>query len=100
MDKQNKFQIYQSEDKTKAFTAFITFSGVYELTRLPFGPKRASSYFQQIMATIVLVGSIYMMYEMCIDDCIVFVDTNDEFVSRLDSIRGRFRKHNLFLKAS
>ena len=24
---------------TKAYTAFITFSGVYEFTRLPFGPK-------------------------------------------------------------
>ena len=27
-------------------------------------------------------------------------DTNDEFVLRLDSVLGRFRKHNLFLKAS
>ena len=88
------------EHNTKAFTAFITFSGVYEFTRLPFGPKRAPSYFQQIMATIVLVGLIYMMCEMYIDDCIVFADTNDEFVSRLDSVFKRFRKHNLFLKAS
>ena len=24
---------------TKAYMAFITFSGVYEFTRLPFGPK-------------------------------------------------------------
>ena len=37
---------------------------------------------------------------MYIDDCIVFADTNDEFVSRLDSVFKRFRKHNLFLKAS
>ena len=40
------------------------------------------------------------MCETYIDDCFVFADTNDEFVSRLDSIFGRFRKHNLFLKAS
>ena len=31
---------------TRAYTAFITFSGVYQFTRLPFGPKQASSYFQ------------------------------------------------------
>ena len=80
------------EHNTKAFTAFITFSGVYEFTRLPFGPKRAPSYFQQIMATIVLVGLIYMLCEMYVDDCIVFGDTNDEFVSRLDSVLGRFKK--------
>ena len=68
---------------TKAYTAFITFSGVYEFTRLPFGPKRAPSYFQEIMATVVLVGLIYMICKMYIDDCSVFGDTNIEFVSRL-----------------
>ena len=47
------------------------------------------------MATTVLVGLIYMICEMYIDDCIVFADTNDEFVSRLDSVLGRFRKHKL-----
>ena len=51
-------------DTTKAYTAFITFSGVYEFTRLPFEPKRAPSYFQEIMATVVLVGLIYMICEM------------------------------------
>ena len=76
------------EHNTKAFTAFITFSGENEL------------HIQRIMATIVLVGLIYMMCEMYIDDCIVFADANHEFVPRLDSALGRFRKHNLFLKAS
>ena len=85
---------------TKAYTAFITFSGVYEFTRLPFGPKRAPSYFQEIMATVVLVGLIYMICEMYIDDCSVFGDTNIEFVSRLRLVFERFRKHNLYLKAN
>ena len=85
---------------TRVYTAFITFSGVYQFTRLPFGPKRAPSYFQEIMATVVLTGLIYMICEMYIDDCTVFGDTNIEFVSRLKLIFGRFRKHNLYLKAS
>ena len=54
---------------TRAYTSFITFSGVYQFTRLPFGPKRAPSYFQEIMVTIVLVGLIYMICEMCICEC-------------------------------
>ena len=29
---------------TRAYTAFITLSGVYQFTRLHFGPKRARSY--------------------------------------------------------
>ena len=52
------------------------------------------------MATVVLAGLIYMIREMYIDDCTVFGDTNIEFVSRLKLIFERFRKHNLYLKAS
>ena len=85
---------------TRAYTSFITFSGVYQFTRLPFGPKRAPSYFQEIMATAVLTGLIYMICEMYIDDYTVFGDTNIEFVSRLKLIFERFRKHNLYIKAS
>ena len=29
---------------TRAYTSFILFCGVYQFTRLPFGPKRAPSY--------------------------------------------------------
>ena len=47
-------------DTTRKYTAFITFSGVYEVTRLPFGPKRSPFYFHEIVATTVLVGLIYM----------------------------------------
>ena len=63
---------------TRAYTSFITFSGVYQFTRLPFGPKRAPSYFQEIMATVVLTGLIYMICEVYIDDCTVSGDTNIE----------------------
>ena len=84
----------------RVFTAFITFSGVYQFTRLPFGPKRAPSYFQEMMATVVLVGLIYSICEMYIDDCNVFADNDDEFIQRLRLIFKRFRKHNMFLKAS
>ena len=61
------------EHNTKAFTAFITFYGVYEFTRLPYGPKRAPSYFRQIMATIVSVGLICKFCEMYTDDCIILL---------------------------
>ena len=85
---------------TRASTSFITFSGVYQFTRVPFGPKRAPSYFQEIMATVVLTGLIYMICEMYIDDCTVFGDANIEFVSRLKLIFERFRKYDIYIKAS
>ena len=85
---------------TLAFTAFITFCGVYLFTGLPFGLKQAPSYFQEMIATIVLTGLIYHVCEMYIDDCIVYGNTDGEFVSCLRPIFERFRLHNLFLKAS
>ena len=53
-----------------------------------------------MMATIVLTGLIYHICEMYIDDCIVYGNTDGEFVSPLRSIFERFRLHNLFLKAA
>ena len=41
-----------------------------------------------------------MICEMNIDNCTVFGDTNIEFLSRLKLIFERFRKHNLYIKAS
>ena len=85
---------------TRAFTAFITFAGVFQFTRLPFGPKRAPSYFQQEMATAVLGGLIYHICEMYLDDCIVYGTGTDEFCKNLEKVFIRFEAAHLFLKAS
>jgi transposase InsO family protein len=86
--------------QTRAFTSFIVFCGVYQFTRLPFGLKRAPSYFQEVMATFVLAGLIHITCEMYIDDCNVFGQSTDEFIARLKQIFERFRKYHVFLKAS
>ena len=83
----------------RAFTAFITFAGVYQFTRLPFGPKRAPSYFQEQMATVVLAGMLYLICEMYLDDCIVYGCGTDEFCNRLEQIFSRFSDMHIFLKA-
>ena len=86
-------------DTTKAYAAFITFSRVYVFTRILFRPRCAPSYFQEIVATILSVSLIYVIREMNIDDCSVFGDTNIEFILRLRSVIGRFRKDNLYPRA-
>jgi hypothetical protein len=83
----------------RAFTAFICFSGVYQFTRVPFGPKGAPSYFQEMMATVVLFGLIYLICERYLDDCIVYATGNEEFLNRLRAVFQAFSKHNIFLKA-
>ena len=84
----------------RLFTAFITFTGVYQFTRLPFGPKRAPSYFQEMMATVVLAGLLYFICEMYIDDCIVFANSDEQLLERLETIFIRFKEKNVYLKAS
>ena len=84
---------------SKVLTAFICYCGVYQFTRLPFGPRRAPSYFQEMMATIVLNGLIFICCEMYLDDCIVFAPGQDEFLERLERVFRRFRCFGLLLKA-
>ena len=53
--------------------------GIYELTRVPFGPKNASSWYQQLMAGVVLAGILYLICEIYVDDCIVYGETQKSF---------------------
>jgi len=73
------------------FTAFICFMGIFEFLRVPFGLKGAPSFFQERMATVVLAGLLYTVCELYIDDCIVYANTNDEFIEKLRAVFARFR---------
>ena len=77
---------------TRAYTAIVTFPGVYQ----PFGPKRAPSYFHETIATAVLIGLIYVICEMSLDDCSVSGDINIEFMSRLKLSFERLKKNTIF----
>jgi hypothetical protein len=84
----------------RKFTAFITYSGIYQFKRLPFGPKRAPSYFQEMMSSVVLNGLNYFICEMYIDDCILYATGTEQFLERLEILFKRFQEKNIFLKAS
>ena len=59
--------------------------------------KGAPAYFQRIMATVVLVGLIYNIYEVYLDDVIVHATSIEELVTNLTSVFKRLRKHNITL---
>jgi transposase InsO family protein len=71
--------------------------GVYQWLRVPMGLKNAASYFQRVMATVVLAGLLYVMCELYIDDVILFGSSDDEFVSNLKEILLRLRKHKIVI---
>ena len=85
---------------TRVYTALITFMGIYHFTRLPFGPKRAPSYFQEMMASIVLLGLIYHICEVYLDDIIVYSKGFEEFCERLETVFHRLEEKNISLKAA
>lgn len=80
---------------SRIFTAFITFFGIFEWLRVPMGLKGAPSYFQKVLATVVLCGLIQISCELYIDDVLVFGKTEDEFLARLEEVFKRFDKHKL-----
>ena len=47
------------------------------------GLKGAPSYFQGVLASIVLVGLLYFICELYIDDIIVYGRDEDEFLANL-----------------
>ena len=83
---------------TRKYTTFITHSGLYQFTRLPFGPKRAPSYFQEQMAT-ALTGLLYFICELYLDDILVYGRTEEEYLNNLERVFERLQSHGLRLKA-
>ena len=79
------------------YTAFICCLGIFCWTRLPMGLKGAAAYFQQILATIVLGGLIHVVCALYIDDCIVYGDSEEEFVSNLEKVLQAFQAKNISL---
>ena len=83
--------------RSRRFTAFITYMGVFEWLRVPMGLKGAASYFQKVLATIVLAGLLYITLELYLDDIIVYAKNEEEFIRRLKAIFERFRQYKLTL---
>jgi transposase InsO family protein len=80
------------------FTAFIAFCGVYEFVRVPFGLKGAPSFFQKQMHSVVLHGLIYRICELYIDDCLIYGQNEDDFVTNLRQVFTRLREFGIKLK--
>jgi transposase InsO family protein len=79
------------------YTAFITYMGVYEWTRVPMGLKGAPSYFQHQIACTVLGRLMYKICELYIDDIIVHAKTLRELLMNLREVFVRFRKYRIYL---
>jgi hypothetical protein len=84
-------------DGSMQSTAFITFRGIYEWTRVPMGLLPSANYFQKMMAEYVLHGLIYIICEVYIDDLLIYGRTEEEFLRNVETIFNRLREFNVTL---
>jgi len=85
------------EDKDK--TPFVTRSGCFCFSVMPFGLTCAPSVFQRLM-DLALSGLSYQSCLVYLDDVIVFGHSFDEAMNRLEEVFGRLQMARLKLKPS
>ena len=85
------------EDKAK--TAFCTKYGLFQFNVMPFGLCNAPGTFERLMET-VLRGMQWERAVLYLDDIIVFSETVEEHLRRIEEILQRLKNANLVLKPS
>ena len=82
-------------ENSRDLSAFITADGLYQWTRVAMGLKGAGPYFQRSMASKVLVGLIYRICELYIDDVLIHGSNEADFLVNLRKVLQRLRDHNV-----
>ena len=72
---------------------------LWYFVRLPFGPKRAPSYFQEQMASVVLARLLYFQCELYLNDVPVFGSSENDFFDNLGKVLVRRDKFEIILKS-
>lgn len=86
------------KESSRAFTSFITKSGVYEYTRVPMGLKGSPAFFQRQMESVVLKDLVNVICQVYIDDVVVYGDSEEELYENLRLVFQRLMKHKLRIK--
>jgi transposase InsO family protein len=90
------WQVGLTQESMK-YTAFICCLGLYMFTRVAMGLRNASGHFQQRLVYEVLMGLIWLICELYIDDLIVHAKTKEEFLVNLRKIFERFSSKGLLM---
>ena len=87
--------LMDSESSRKA--AFTTHRGLFEPKRMPFGLRSAPATMQRLMMT--LFGSMtWQTVLVYLDDIVIFSNTVEQHLARMDSVFAKIREANLKLK--
>lgn len=87
------------EESSKEKTAFITYDGQYQFTKMSFGLVNAPSTYQRMMQA-VLAGLQWKCLQVYLDDIIIASATFQEHLTDLTATLSRLENSGLKLKAS
>ena len=100
MDLKSGFWQVRISERSQQYTAFTVGSlGVYEFLRMPYGLCNAPATFQRLMKN--CLGELNLTYALVyLDDVIVYSNTEEDHLCRLQAVFERFHEHGLKLKPS
>ena len=98
MDLQSGYWQIAVEDRDIEKTAFTTFAGLYEFTKMGFGLCNAPATFQRLME-IALAGLQWSTCLVYLDDILVFSKSFEEHLQCLAKVFNRLMEAGLKLKA-
>ena len=85
------------DEESMKYTSFRTYGGCYQWKRLPMGLEAAPAHFQQQMASTVLGPYLYEICEIYLDDVIIYGETEEEFLTNVETILKRFREFSILI---
>jgi len=86
-------------DRAKERSAFCTRRGLFQFTRMPFGLSNAPSSFCRLMH-IILKDLLYVQCLCYLDDIVVFANSPEQLLERLDAVFSRLQQYGLKAKPS
>ena len=97
MDLASGFNQVAMDNEDRHKTAFTTPFGIFEYNRMPMGLTNSPATFHRLMQT-CLNDYIFQILLVYLDDIIVYSNTFDKHIERLDRVFTRLREHGLKLK--
>jgi hypothetical protein len=97
MDFTKGFYQGEIEEKCRWLTAFITPFGMYEWNRIAMGLAIAPAWFQRQIAETVLRELVSSVVEHYIDDLLIYAQTEEEFLRKMEVLFNRLEEHNIYL---
>ena len=97
LDMTSSYWQVEMEPESREKTVFVTYSGLFEFQRMPFGLANAPATFQRLME-VMLAGLARKICLVYLDDVLVVGKTLEEHNQNLTKVLERFWKAGLRLK--